>query len=68
MAINKKAAARVAAVLILEQGNVAMARSFVNRLLKAADSKNKSFNKSFRRVMKALAMKAIKTTTIRHAA
>jgi hypothetical protein len=58
MALNKKACARIGSVLCEHAQEVGMTPKqtigFVNRITKAADTDNKSFRKTMRRIAKSL--------------
>ena len=52
MALNKKSCSRIAAVVVEAVGPVAT-QTFLARVTKAADTDNKSFRKTMRRIAKA---------------
>jgi hypothetical protein len=56
MALNKKACARVAAVLVDELGAITT-QTLLRRITKAADTNNKSFRKTIKRISKASVVK-----------
>ena len=53
MALNKKSCARIAAVIVNEFSPT-MAPGFVTRITKAANTNNRSFRKTMRRIAKAI--------------
>lgn len=54
MALNKKSCIRIAAIVMDEFTTIAAANSFTKRITNAADTDNKSFRKTMRRIAKAI--------------